>query len=319
MPVTLVLPDLARLANAVPRLPALETLLARAHRLPAPQYGLDGLLAACFGLPSAVLAIAALTRLADTGARDTACWFRADPVHLAADRDQLVMLPLPTLDVQAEEAQALAGTFNRLYADDGFRIEMRLPSRWYLRVPENMNCVTHDPARVAGGPVFDFMPSGVDAPRLKQLMNEMQMLFHEHPVNQAREAAGKPVINTAWLWGGGSLPQKTTQGSQRVLTDMPLVRGLALFTGSQAAEWPGSLEAVMAAQSGLLALQVEDVMAAAKIETQVVRPLLTGLRRGDMQTLDIYPGGPTIYRLTRAALYRFWRRRRALAELPGMA
>lgn len=314
MPLTLVIPDLSRLAAAAPRLPALETLLARAQRRPAPDVGLYGVLAQAFGLPGNGLPVAALTRLADSGARDAACWLRADPVHLVADRDQLVMLPLAALEVRAEEAQALTATFNAMYPDGDFRLEAPLPSRWYLRAPMNLDCMTHDPARIAGGAVFDYMPSGADAPRLKQLMNEMQMLFHEHPVNLAREAAGKPLINTAWLWGGGVLPEAAAR-CPRVMTNLPLVRGLALFSGSACVAWPSEPDALFADASALLAPSAEDVAALTEIELRAARPLLRGLRRGLLRALDIYPGGTMLYQVTRWQLRRFWRRRRPLTEL----
>lgn len=314
MPLTLFIPDLARLAATAPRLAALETLLTRADVRPAPATGEYGVLAEIFGLPS-LTAVAAFTRLADTGQRDEGFWFRADPVHLAADRDQLIMLPLATLEAQAEEAQALAGAFNQLYAADGYRLEAAQPSRWYLRVPKDLHCVTHDPERIAGGPVFDFMPAGADAARLKRLMNEIQMLFHEHPVNQVREASDRPLINTAWLWGGGRLPASNARVLQQVVTDMPLVRGLALFSGSDSDGWPVSADMLMRMQDGLLALRSDDVDSLATVEAKAAEPLLNALRRGSVRQLDIYPGGDRVYRVTRSMLYRFWRRRQPLSAL----
>lgn len=318
MPLTFLIPDLVRLAGDVPRLAMLELMLTRADARPSPEGGMDGLLAELFGLPS-IPAVAPLTRLADTGQRDDAFWFRADPVHLAADRDQLVMLPPADLEIEAEEAHALAATFNQMYADDGFRLETPTPSRWYLGVPKDMDCETHDPEYMAGGPVFDFMPSGPDASQLKQLMNEVQMLFHEHPVNQARETAGKQLINTVWLWGGGRLPEVEIHGPRQVMTDLALVRGLALFAGSGCTEWPGPLDAVLGAQTGLLALHADDARGLEKIEMHAAQPLLHALRRGNLHSVDIYPGGTMIYRITRPMLRRFWRSRRALKELPGQA
>lgn len=316
MSLTLLIPDLAGLAATAPRLVALETLLARADLRPAPEAGEYGLLAEIFGLPS-LTAIAAFTRLADTGRRDDAFWLRADPVHLAADRDQLIMLPLATLEVQEEEAHALTSAFNQLYAADGFRLEVAQSSRWYLRLPMDLQCVTHDPERIADGPVFDFMPAGADAARLKQLMNEMQMLFHEHPVNRAREESGRLLINTPWLWGGGRLPATCARAVQQVVTNLPLVQGLALFSGSASIEWPATTDSPIPARDGLIALRADDVISLQTIEANVATPLLNALRRGTVQELNIYPGGNRVYHITRGLLRRFWRRRRPIADLAG--
>ena len=112
MQLTLFLPDLvtASASASISRMPALETLLARADARGAPQQGDLGVLAEIFRLPLDSLTVAPFTRLADTGKRDDGVYFRADPAHLAADRDQLVMLPQSLLQVQPQEASALAET-----------------------------------------------------------------------------------------------------------------------------------------------------------------------------------------------------------------
>jgi hypothetical protein len=318
MSLTFLIPDWARLAGNAPRLTALETLLARADSRPAPEGGVDGMLAEIFNLTS-IPAAAPLTRLADDGEQDDAFWFCANPVHLAADRDQLIMLPPAALEIGAEEARALADTFNRMYVSDGFRLETPVPSRWYLRVPTSMNCVTQDPKNIAGGPIFDFMPSGPDAPRLKQLMTEMQMLLHDHPVNQAREVTGKQPVNTVWVWGGGCLPESRARGPNRVVTDIRLIQGLALFCGSDYVRWNGLLENLAVAQTALLALHADDATGLEMIEMRAARPLLQALQQGFVQSVDIYPGGADVYRVTRSMLRRLWRRRRALNNLRGPA
>lgn len=43
-------------------------------------------------------------------------------------------------------------------------------------------------------------------PAIRNLSNEIQMLLHKHPVNEARTAAGKPTVNALWLWGNGNPP-----------------------------------------------------------------------------------------------------------------
>lgn len=302
--------------SSCPRLPALEKLLSRADVQPAPEGGLGGMLAQLFGLQATTLPIAPLTRLADGGTRDAEFWLRADPVNLVADRDRLLMMPLETLDIQKQEAQALADHINRTYQADGMKLEVLRPSRWYLHVPENPECSTHDPADIAGGPVLHFMPDGPDAARLKRLMNEFQMLLHEHPVNQAREAAGMPPVNGIWLWGGGRLPDMP-RVPQGVITDMPLVRGLAMCAGSECRQWPITFDSLTASSTNLLALTGGDAQALARIETGFAQAAVELLRRGELSDITVYCGGSHVYRVTRGTLRRVWRRRRPLADLVG--
>ena len=50
-------------------------------------------------------------------------------------------------------------------------------------------------------------PSPDGAINWMRLQNELQMVLHAHPVNAAREDAGKPTINGVWFWGGGVMPK----------------------------------------------------------------------------------------------------------------
>jgi hypothetical protein len=45
------------------------------------------------------------------------------------------------------------------------------------------------------------MPRGPSARTWRRLANELQMLWHEHPVNLGRQARGLPVINGLWFEG----------------------------------------------------------------------------------------------------------------------
>jgi hypothetical protein len=294
------------------RYPAMETLLARSHV----QQAMDEhtVIAELFGLPPA-FGVAPFMRLADTGKHGASFYFRADPVHLAPDRDQLVMLPLSVLQVRPEEARALAEAFNRTYIDEGYLLETPYPERWYLRMPESFMCVTHAPLEVAGGSVFEYMPRGADGQRLRQLMNEVQMLFHDQPINQAREAAGTPAINSLWIWGGGRLPESQIAGPDSVLTDVPLVAGLARFAGSNCSAWSGTLQLPSKSENRLIAVDCTSDSAFALLEVQLAEPLLHAVRTHQVDALLIYPGNRYCYRVTRASLRRFWRRPQALIDM----
>ncbi|MGH8378510.1 MAG: hypothetical protein ACRER7_06110 [Gammaproteobacteria bacterium] len=325
MQITLFVPDLGSACANHPlqrRLPVLETLFTRARTQPA--RGDSVILAEIFDLAATEFAPAPFMRLADSGQRDSGFYFCADPVHLAPDRDQLLMLPLSVMQVQMEEAATLAETFNHMYEAEGYRLETPQAGRWYLRYPAVLNCITHEPAKVAGQAVFDFMPSGKDGSRLKQLMNEIQMLFFEHPVNLAREAAGKPAINSLWLWGGGylpeeAIPEKTIKTPKHVVTNMPLVAGLARFAGSECTSWPSKSPFSKYSGDVLIGINSEGERGMAPLEEQLAVPLLHALRHGQISEAILYPGNKQGYRVTQSSLRRFWRRRRPLSEILGTA
>jgi hypothetical protein len=63
------------------------------------------------------------------------------------------------------------------------------------------------------------------------------MVLHAHPVNQAREAAGLPVVNSLWPWGGGRLPNLARIPPAAMTTlwsDDPVARGIARLLGIDA-------------------------------------------------------------------------------------
>src|SRR5512143_1334699 len=83
----------------------LRTLLARSVRQDGLPSGFEALLFRLFGIDVPLgtdLPVAAVTRLADTGAADRAWWLRADPVSLQPQRDHLVLLDSATLAISRD-------------------------------------------------------------------------------------------------------------------------------------------------------------------------------------------------------------------------
>jgi hypothetical protein len=299
MPACLLVTGFLRAHQAAgrPRLPQLERLLARATRR-EPRHTYE-VMAARFGLDPAVVQPGPFMRLADGGQRDDGWWLRADPVHLAPDRDQLVLMPGSVLEARHEELQALAQAFDAAFGGDGWHLEFLDSARGYLRAPRPLDALTHAPEPFVGGPIFAAMPTGTDSKLLKQLMNESQMLFHTHAVNTAREEAGQPAINSLWCWGGGALPAVTGTAPKRILSDLPLVRGLALWTGQEALS-PGA----HAADGDLVALAADDLQI---LERDCFGALFAQVKSGDLKRLDIHLEGVGDFTLDPSAARRFWR------------
>ncbi|HQS82999.1 MAG TPA: hypothetical protein PKV42_11130 [Thiobacillus sp.] len=187
-------------------LPALQTLLARGTRLPCPAGGVEAALCEAFGISRQQdWPLAPITLATDGGVAGDAYWLRADPVHLRVMRDRVVLTDAGALSLSPQEADALAAAIGQHFGADLSPLPLH-PRRWYLQYLQ-APCLATTPLSVAVGRDIDpLLPHGDDAMRFRAELNELQMLLHEHPVNQAREARGELPVNSLWLWGGGRLP-----------------------------------------------------------------------------------------------------------------
>ncbi len=287
----LLLPGLleARVQGAIPS--RLERLLARADRVamatpPETRF--------CHLLGLDDTPVAALTALADGLDGEHGGWLRCDPVSLLANRDRLVLFD-PTPSLTDTDAAALLERLNAHLADDGLRLHAPHPQRWYLCVPQAPALAATSPLDAVGS---DRLPrfGGDDAALWQRRFTELQMLLHDHPVNAAREAQGRPAINSLWPWGSGSFSRPAALPGWRLLGDHPLVEGARSAFGEDDA-------------GGMLGL-VELRSAApdwAWLEETVVAPAHAALSQGGLQRLRLYPGDGHAWSLTRLGLLRFWR------------
>jgi hypothetical protein len=162
--------------------------------------------AGCGAMPGADLPVAPLTLALDGGEPGQRWWLRADPVHLIVGRTGLRLAPPDTLQLAPEEAAALAGTLAAHFVEPRFALDPRTPRRWYLGADTPFLLHTTAPADAAQMAFEDALPRGADRLPWLAFLNEVQMLWFDHPVNRAREQRGEPVASSLWLHGGGRLP-----------------------------------------------------------------------------------------------------------------
>lgn len=322
------LPGMSARSFPEPRWPALTKLLARAQShheaadADALQYRLFGYaLSDTHDYPDAWLSYQS-----DTGAVAPGALLRADPVHLRADQQRLLLFDAAHLHITAEEAQALTETFNQLYVTDGLRLEAPTPLRWYLHLPKQPELRTTPLARVLGRDIDACLPNGHDARAWRRFLNEVQMLFHDHPVNRAREARGQALINSLWLWGGGRPLGAMAHEWQGVWAEEPSLQGLARLNGIRCSPPPADatawLHAVVDGRHLVCLDGLRQAVAYADMETWFPRvealdrdwfmPLLAAVRAGHLHELRLYPANGYVYRVSRRDLWKLWRRQRPL-------
>jgi hypothetical protein len=175
--------------------------------------------------------LAAITAHADGLDAHEGYWLRADPVHLVLQRDSFSLSePVPML-MTTEHAQLLMATLNSHFLSEGLEF-IQGNSSWYLRLADDAQVQTNLPSVAIGKNIHGYMPQGAYAAKWRSMLNEVQMLLFEHPVNQLRESQGNLAVNSIWLSGGGYLPnQFNVQDVELILTDSPLSQGLAKLAG----------------------------------------------------------------------------------------
>src|SRR6266446_5961742 len=190
--------------------------------------------------------------------------------------------------------------------------------------------LTTPPSAAREGLIEGNLPSGPDAMRFHALMNEAQMLLHEHPVNAEREARGEPALNSVWFWGGGIIDSARGRPFSTVFGDDPLARGLALAAGIPARALPKNAGAMLAAAAdeGVALVVLDPPRSAAgharerraALERDWFEPLLAALQSGriGMLTLSLL-GADSLLEIetVRSDLRHFWRLKRPLADYLG--
>ncbi len=131
-------------------------------------------------------------------------WLVAEPIYLKPDRDALALFRGAHLDISFAEAAALIATLNKHFAQDGLHFAAASPSRWYVQCPVNRAPSASSPSWIAArGELFTHMPVSIAGGiNWRSILNEVQMLLHNHAVNEAREARGLAAINGVWIFGG---------------------------------------------------------------------------------------------------------------------
>jgi len=202
----LVVPGLLALPAA--QLAATRSLATLGGYAGAPHSHTEGIAAALFTAlgvapTTPVAPLALLGAGGDPGADYVLC---ADPVHLVADRDTVVLAQVID-DLPAGDADVLVRMLDRHFADDDLRFEAVRPDAWFARRRQPARIATTPPDVARGRNLVAHLPRGSDSGTWKRWQDEIEMLLHEHPVNAAREARREPAANAVWFWGGGRLAE----------------------------------------------------------------------------------------------------------------
>ena len=162
------------------------------------------------------------------------------PVHLHATRDHLILMGQNQIDLTEAESLELLKTALPLIEED-FQNPVLFHNKHYWFIPAGSfaSLASYSVDQAHGRNIDWWMPRDTHAEGIakhwRKLQNEIQMLWHIDPVNEAREQRGLPTINSLWISGIGKLndvhvPQ-VIRGSQQIYGEHPLLAGIAKYLG----------------------------------------------------------------------------------------
>jgi len=170
------------------------------------------------------------------------------------------------------------------------------------------------------------MPAGNEALLWQRLLTEIQMILHNHPVNQQRQRQGYKAINNVWLWGEGILPTTKKVAWQKVIGDTVLSQGIAKFFNI---DWYAVAELKEGAgekvDNALIVIEklfenvVHGEIAAwqrrlVALDKVLFGPLLEGLKSKSIKEITFVTEQETL-QITSSLLKKFWRKKKPLATL----
>ncbi len=147
------------------------------------------------------------------------------PANVQVGFDHLRLVDPGELALDPGDAHELAATIAPLFAEFGYRLDTSAADRWFFTANEQPRIEACAWTQAAGRSIEAYMPGGPDARQWRRLLTEVQMHWHEHPVNARREAAAMPAVNMLWLDGraAGTL----SASFEAIATTHPAIAGLA--------------------------------------------------------------------------------------------
>lgn len=214
---------------------------------------------------------------------DEGFWFVLQPAHLHVALDHLVLTDLRQLALDEAESRALFDAALPLFEESGFALRYGDAGRWFLRADDWRTLRTATPDAATGRNIDVWLPSGDAARAWRKLHNEVQMLWHLQPLNEAREMRGLRRVNALWLWGGSTAATPTAR-PETLFDD-------TLISPALAGDWGDWLAGMV------------------RVEEAHAKPLLAALKSGALDSVRLQLTDATrlrAWRATRSGMRKFW-------------
>lgn len=248
-------------------------------------------------------------------------WLIVQPAHIQVSSTHPSLADPRTLQLTDEESQALYASARPYFEELGKPLLYGGPDLWFMRADDWAQLSTASTDLVINQNLGDWLPGGEPARAYRRLQNEIQMLWHEHPVNLARAARGLPVINFWWSWGGAdaSVPSSPLADSVAVAGGPAWMQALAAPALRQCSVTdllaaPGERKLAVIADlipSGQAGEWAEWIALLQRIDSDWCAPLLAALQEGRVRRVSLllsHRDGWLHTASSRLSHYQFWRK-----------
>lgn len=259
-------------------------------------------------LPYPEQGLAALRMWGQTGDRPTVWIAAADPVYLEPRMDHLCLHALQRTGIPPSDLRPLFDHLQETLAEDQRFGFARLGTCGYLRAEQPISTSMVPALVVDQRQPGEFLPTGEHTVMHRNILSEIEMSLHEHEVNERRMAEGKHPVNSLWLWGGGTAPEKIVRPQPPLFTDEALLLGYWESATAVADLWPGSFVACAEASLHGFVAVTPELKAAPEYLHQYLTELRELLRSSRVSRLILLFRDGVRADVRRSDTLKFWRR-----------
>ena len=251
---------------------------------------------------------------------DEGTWFILQPAHFHVARDHLVLTDRRQLVLDDTESRALFAAAQALFEESGFTLWYGDAHHWFVRADAWSGLQTTTPDAASGHNIDIWLPKGPQERTWRRLHNEVQMTWHTHEVNMAREGRRQNTVNALWLWGGAAPARQATPPASFSLPGACHAFALAY----QQTLDTDAIHQLPTTDASDMLIILDNLIAPAlvedwgdwlnqyrKLEQQVLSPMLEFLKAGKIDSLSLIVTDSTglhEFTVSRNALRKFWMR-----------
>jgi len=152
-------------------------------------------------------------------------------VQLQSSHNDMVMKDFTSDNITSQDSRLLLDALEEQIGSDSVRF---LAGRGHhnLMVVKSapFEGTLTPPQELIGEGIRQFMPQGDEFKELVFIMNQAQIILHNHPYNRERQKKGQDSVNSVWLWGNGQ-KRALPSFSQSFGKSSALVTSSLVFTG----------------------------------------------------------------------------------------